>query len=292
MARWVERNIKYIFILPSVLFVAVMIVFPIGYTAYISLFEWSMSSTQAPKWVSFGNYAKLLQDARFWSALGRTFYFTLISIIVELMLGVIIAVLFNRKLKGINLFKTLFLLPMVATPVSIGLVWLLIFEPTIGVANRFIGMFGLKPQMWIASPSQVIPSLALVDIWEWTPMITLIALAGLTSIPQDNYEAAQIDGASSWQMFWKITLPLLLPTVFSAALLRIIDAVKTYDIIYAMTQGGPGYASETLNILGFSLGFQYFQLGYASSLLMLFFFLVLGISSLIIILRKRIEVLQ
>ncbi|TDF97266.1 sugar ABC transporter permease [Paenibacillus piri] len=269
-----------------------MIVFPIGYTAYISFFEWSMSSTQPPQWVFVDNYTNLMQDKRFWLAFARTFYFTSLAIVLEIVLGVAIAVLFNRKFKGINLIKTLFLLPMVATPVSIGLVWLLIFEPTIGVANQLLGLLGINPQLWIASPSQVIPSLALVDIWEWTPMITLIALAGLTSIPHDNYEAAQIDGASSWQMFWKITLPLLMPTVFSAALLRIIDAIKTYDIIYAMTQGGPGYASETLNILGFTLGFQYFQLGYASSLLMVFFFLVLGISSIIIVLRKRLEVFR
>ncbi|GIP31411.1 ABC transporter permease [Paenibacillus sp. J2TS4] len=270
-----------------------MIVFPIGYTTYLSFFDWSMSNQQPPQWVFLDNYKKLLlDDPRFWPAFFRTFYFTLLAIIMEIVLGVAIAVMFNKPFKGKNVVKTLFLMPMVATPVALGLVWLLIFEPTIGFANQVLAFLGIDPQLWIASEKQVIPALALVDIWQWTPMVTLITLAGLSGLPQDYYEAAQIDGASKWQQFWRVTLPLILPTIFAAALLRSIDALKTFDIIYAMTQGGPGFASETLNIYGFTLGFQYFQLGYASSLLMLFFFLVLIISLVILVMRRRIEVLH
>ncbi|GCL72439.1 sugar ABC transporter permease [Paenibacillus naphthalenovorans] len=291
--RFIEKNIKYIFVLPAVLFVGVMIVFPIGYTLYLSFFEWSMSGVQKPVWVFLDNYKHLLfDDERFWAAFGRTFYFTIAAMMFELVLGIAIAVLFNRKFRGKNLVKTLFLLPMVSTPVAIGLVWLLIFEPTIGFGNQFLKFLGLEPLLWIASPDQAIPSLVLVDVWQWTPMISLILLAGLATLPQENYEAAEIDGANVWQMFWKITLPLLMPTIFAAGLLRAIDALKTFDIIYAMTQGGPGFATETLNIYGFQLGFQYFQLGMTSAMLMLFFLLVLGISLLIIQLRRRLEVLN
>lgn len=270
-----------------------MIVFPIGYTLYLSFFEWSMSGVQKPVWVFLDNYMHLLfEDERFWAAFGRTFYFTIAAMIFELVLGIAIALLFNRKFRGKNLVKTLFLLPMVSTPVAIGLVWLLIFEPTIGFGNQFLKFLGLEPLLWIASPDQAIPSLVLVDVWQWTPMISLILLASLATLPQENYEAAEIDGANVWQMFWKITLPLLMPTIFAAGLLRAIDALKTFDIIYAMTQGGPGFATETLNIYGFQLGFQYFQLGMTSAMLMLFFLLVLGISLLIIQLRRRLEVLN
>lgn len=273
------------------LFVGIMIIFPIGYTFYLSFFEWSMSGVEKPKWVFLDNYKNLLfEDKRFWAAFGRTFYFTLLAMFFEMILGVAIGVLLNRNFFGKNLAKTLFMLPMVSTPVAIGLVWLLIFEPTIGFANQLLKWFGLPPQLWIASQEQAIPSLVLVDVWQWTPMISLIVMAGLATLPQDNYEAAEIDGANAWQQFWKITLPLLTPTLFAAGLLRAIDALKTFDIIYAMTQGGPGYASETLNIYGFQLGFQYFKLGMTSALLMLFFLLVLGISLLIVKLRSRLEV--
>nr|WP_235782060.1 sugar ABC transporter permease [Paenibacillus senegalensis] len=282
---------KTIFVLPALLFVGAMIVFPIGYTLYLSFFEWSMSPIDGPIWVALDNYRHLLfSDERFWKAFGRTFYFTFGAMLFQLVLGVAIALLFNRNFRGKNLSKTLFLLPMVSTPVAIGLVWLLIYEPTIGFANQFLRFFGLNPQLWIASPTQAIPSLILVDVWQWTPMITLIVLAGLATLPQENYEAAKIDGANTWQMFWKITFPLLLPTIFAAGLLRMIDAVKTFDLIYAMTQGGPGFATETLNIYGFQLGFQYFQLGMTSAMLMLFFVLILLLCLLVVKLRKRLEV--
>lgn len=289
--RFIEKHVKMIFVLPALLFVGAMIVFPIGYTLYLSFFEWSMSPIDAPVWVALDNYRQLLfNDERFWNAFGRTFYFTFGAMLFQLVLGVAIAVLFNRKFRGKNLIKTLFLLPMVSTPVAIGLVWLLIYEPTIGFANQLLKFIGLDPQLWIASPHQAIPSLILVDVWQWTPMITLIVLAGLATLPQENYEAAKIDGANTWQMFWRITFPLLLPTIFAAGLLRMIDAVKTFDLIYAMTQGGPGFSTETLNIYGFQMGFQYFQLGMTSAMLMLFFVLILLLCLLVIKVRKRLEV--
>ncbi len=288
---WIEKHLKYIFTLPSVLFVLIMIVFPVGYTAYLSFFDWSMSSVSPPKWVFLDNFKKIFfDDPRFWPAFFRTFYFTILAVVTQTVLGVAIALLFFRKFKGSNLVKTLFLLPMVSTPVAIGLVWLLIFEPSIGFANQFLGYFGIDPQLWIASPKQALPAIAMVDTWQWTPMITLITLAGLSQLPNENYEAAAVDGANAWQIFCKITLPLMAPTIFAAVLLRSIDAVKHFDLIYAMTQGGPGYATETLNIYGFANGFQYFKLGYTSAILMVFFMIVLIMSCLILIFRKKTEV--
>jgi multiple sugar transport system permease protein len=208
-------------------------------------------------------------------------------VIVETVLGIAIALLFNLDFRGKNFLKTLFLLPMIATPVAIGLVWLLIYEPTIGFANQFLKLLHLPPQLWLASTKQVLMSLVIVDVWQWTPMIALVVLAGLTSLPTEPYEAAQVDGASRWQVLTKITLPLLQPTILVAVLLRSIDALKTFDIIYSMTGGGPGFSSETINIYGFVQGFSYFKLGMVSSLLMLFFAIVLGMSMLLVTARKR-----
>ncbi|RJE90919.1 sugar ABC transporter permease [Paenibacillus sp. 1011MAR3C5] len=288
--NWFDRNQKWIYTMPAVLFVLLMMVFPILYTFRISFYEWSMSSTTPPKWVGLDNYIALLTDARFWVTVKQTFVFTFGALIVQTVLGVAIAVLLHREFFGKNLVKTIFLLPMVATPVAMGLVWLLIYEPSIGAANTLLKLIGLNPQLWIASPSQVMPSLILMDVWMWTPMISLIVMAGLATLPTEPYEAADVDGASTWQKFWYVTLPLLRPTIIVAVMLRLIDVLKTFDIIYATTQGGPNMKSETLNIYGYTLGFQYFKLGMASTLLVIFFAIVMALTLFMIYVRKRLEV--
>ncbi|AXI10531.1 sugar ABC transporter permease [Oceanobacillus zhaokaii] len=290
MSYWFDKHVKWIYPLPAVLFVALMMVFPIGYTFWLSFNEWSMSNVAPPLWVAFENYKELFADELFRQSLWTTFYFTFIAVAVQTVLGVLLALLLNAHFIGKGIVKTLFLLPMVATPVAIGLVWVLIYEPNVGVANIFLQVMGLPAQEWLASPDLVLPSLIIIDVWEWTPMIALIVLAGLVSLPKDPYEAAIVDGANRFQIFWKITLPLLQPTIYSAVLLRLIDALKTFDIIYATTQGGPGTSSQTLNIYGYVLGFQYFQLGKASALLMVFFAIVLALSILVIFLRKKVGV--
>ncbi len=278
ITRWIDRHIKWVFPLPAVIFILLMMAFPIAYTLYVSLTEWSMSAVTPPKFVGLDNYVEMLTaDTRFWKSVWRTFYFTGLAMLLETFLGVGLALLLNRDFPGKNLLKTLFLLPMVATPVAIGMVWLLMFEPTIGFMNYFLGIFGIPPQPWLASEAAALPSLVLVDVWQWTPMIALIVLAGLVSLPTDPFEAAEVDGASPVQVLWHITLPMLRPTIGVAVILRAIDALKTFDIIYAMTQGGPNYATETLNLYGYTLGFSYFQLGSASSLLVIFFAVVMGV---------------
>ncbi|MFD0679851.1 MULTISPECIES: carbohydrate ABC transporter permease [unclassified Paenibacillus] len=287
---WFDRNIKWIYTMPALLFVLIMMVFPIVYTFRISFYEWSMSATTPPKWVGLSNYTTLLSDGRFWDSVFNTFYFTIVALVLETVLAIAIAMLLYREFRGKNIVKTIFLLPMVATPVAMGLVWMLIYEPTIGVANSLLKAMGLEPLLWLASPNQVIPSLIIVDVWEWTPMIALIVMAGLSTLPSDPYEAADVDGASTWQKFTNITLPLLRPTIVVAVMLRLIDVLKTFDIIYATTQGGPNLASETLNLYGYVLGFQYFKLGMASSLLVIFFAIVMGLTLALIYVRKRMEV--
>ncbi|GIP34625.1 carbohydrate ABC transporter permease [Paenibacillus sp. J2TS4] len=288
--NWIDRNIRYLFSLPAVLFVVLMVIFPLGYTAWISLHEWSMSGMTPPQWVGFANYISLLTDSRFWEATWHTLYFSFGAILVETVLGVAIAVLLNRHFALKNVVKTLFLLPMVSTPVAIAMVWMLIYEPTVGLANTLLGKLGLGPQLWLTSSDTVLHSLMLIDIWEWTPMVTLIVLAGMTTLPQEPYESAVVDGANRWQIFWKITFPLLIPTIVVAMLLRMIDALKTFDIIYATTQGGPGTASETLNTYGYTLGFGYFKIGLGSALIMLFLLLVAIISLLFVFVRNKVGV--
>lgn len=284
---WFNRNLKWIYVLPALLFVLLMMVLPVLYTVRLSFFEWSMSAVSPPVFVGFANYAALFQDERFWDATVNTFYFTIVALAIEVTLGLAVALLLNRKFKGKNIAKTVMLLPMVATPVAMGMVWMLMYEPSIGAANMLLKAIGLEPQLFLASMTQVIPSLILVDVWQWTPMVSLILLAGLSTLPTDPYESADVDGANAWQKFIHITLPLLMPTIIIATMLRLIDVLKTYDIIYATTQGGPNLKSETLNIYGYVLGFQYFKFGYASALLVVFFLIVLALTLLLIMFRNR-----
>lgn len=289
MIKWIDKNIKYIFIFPTLIFVLVCITYPLLYTFQLSFNEWKMSAQKEKVFVGLENYADLFSDTRFWDALWLTLYFTVISVGIATLLGVTIALLLSKVKKGTNVIRTIFLLPMVATPVAIAMIWKLIYDPTIGLANIILKALGLPPSNWLGSPDTVVSSLLIVDIWQWTPMIVLIVLAGISGLDDEIFEAARVDGANEWQTIRKITLPMLMPTILMALMLRMIDCLKTFDLIYATTLGGPGYASTNLNILTYRTAFEYFQMGKASALLIIFFALVLGFSVLFTLFRKRIE---
>lgn len=286
---FVERNLKILFPLPAVTFVVVMMLFPVLYTLFLSFTNWNLTSGMPLNFVWFRSYLRVLKEPRFLSAIGRTFSFTAIALSAESLLGLALALLLNREFKGKPLMKLILLLPLVATPVAIGIVWNLFFDPTIGLANFVLTQLGLPKSSWVSSSATVIPSLALVDIWQWTPMITLIVLAGLAALSQEPYESARVDGASNFQIFSHITLPMIAPTLLTAMILRAIDALKTFDIIYAMTGGGPGYASETMNVMAFKYSFEYFRMGQASVILVFLFLLVLLLSIVIMQVRKHFE---
>jgi multiple sugar transport system permease protein len=286
---WLDRYARWVFPAPALGFVLVMMAFPILYTGWTSLTGWSLSAGTPPDWVGARNYAALVRDERFGMAVVRTGSFTVLAMAVEVVLGVAVALLLNRDYPGKRVVNAIMLLPMMATPVAIAMVWLFMYEPSAGVLNWVLRELALPTPLWIAGPVSVIPALALVDIWQWTPMIILITLAGLAGLPADAYEAAEVDGASPWQTLWRITIPMIMPTVSVAALLRLIDALKTFDIIYAMTGGGPGFSSETLNIYAYQQAFSYFSFGYASSVLVVFFAIVLGMSLLAAYTRRVVE---
>ena len=284
---FVEDHPVLVFTLPASVVVFILMVFPVFYTVYMSLHSWFASSLTAPEFIGLQNFKRAFtQDERFRNAIWLTLYFTLLATALQLVLGVALALLLNRPFRGKGFFRSIFLMPMVATPVAIALVWMMMYNPTLGVMNYLVGLVGLGPYKWVSDVRIVIPALAAVDTWEWTPLITLITLAGLATLPLEPYESALIDGATPAQMFWRITLPLLRPTIVVALLFRSIDCLKTFDIIYVMTAGGPGFASETLNVYTFQVGLFYFHIGYACSLLVILFALVLGVSLILIKVRR------
>lgn len=273
------------FVVPAVLVVGGVIVFPWIFTVWMSLQGWKVG--EPSQFVGLSNYARLFTDARFIDATIHTLIYTALAVILPLVLGVFAALIFHAKFPARGFLRGLFVMPMMATPVAIALVWTMMFHPQLGVMNYLLSLVGIPAQLWIFHPATVIPSLVMVETWQWTPLVMLILLGGLAAIPTEPYESAQIDGASQWQMFRYITLPMLGPFILVAAIIRTIDAVKSFDIIFAMTQGGPGNASETINLYLYSVAFVYYDVGYGSAIALVFFLLVVALSVLLLYLRRR-----
>jgi multiple sugar transport system permease protein len=279
----------WLFAAPAALIVAAVIVFPWIFTLFMSVHDWKVNGDTP--FVGLANYTKMLSDERFLWAIVRTLEFTAASVIAPVILGVWAAVTFAANFLGKGIARTIFVLPMMATPVAIALVWTMMFHPQLGVLNYLLGLAGLPPSGWVYDTSTVIPTLVMVETWQWTPLVMLIVLGGIASLPQDPYEAAVLDGATTWQRFRHITLPLAWPFIVVAAVIRMIDALKAFDTIYVITLGGPGTASETLNILLYQTAFAYYDLGYGSAMVVVFFVLILLISLLLLHVRQK-EIVQ
>lgn len=291
-SHWVNKHRKWVLAAPAMIFIALLLIFPLVWTLYLS-FTNSRGSVRAPlDFVGFENYLGVLTDTdRFWPAVGRTAYFTGGALLFEVVLGIAIALLLWRPFRGERWVRVAILLPLVATPVAIGMMWRLIFEPNIGFANEFLSWFGIPAQPWLSSPDTALTTLVFVDVWQWTPMVTLIILAGLTALPEEPEEAARVDGANWWQRLRFVTLPLLAPTIAAAVILRGIDALKTFDILYATKGKGGGsfHEVETLNIYAYGLSFDYNRYGQASTVLILFFMMIIGLIWIMSLRRKALN---
>jgi multiple sugar transport system permease protein len=273
------------FTAPAAVVVLAVILFPWAFTFYMSSQTWQVGG--AHDWAGLRNYAHLFEDERFlWSVL-RTLYFTALSVAAPMVLGVFAAVCFHREFPLRGLARTIFILPMMATPVAIALVWTMMFHPQLGVLNYLLTSVGLPPSTWVYDVNTVIPTLVMVETWQWTPLVMLIVLGGLASLPADPYEAARLDGASGWQMFRHITLPLVWPFIVVALVIRMIDALKAFDTIFVISGGGPGAASETINLLLYLTAFSYYDMGYASAMVVVFFALIMAISLVLLKVRQR-----
>jgi multiple sugar transport system permease protein len=273
------------FVMPALLVVLAVIVLPWAFTLYMSVHEWKLGG--AYNYVGASNYTRIFTDERFLEAVWHTFLYSALAVILPVVLGVGAALVFHNEFPLRGLLRGIFVMPMMATPVAIAVVWTMMFHPQLGVLNYLLSLVGIPPQLWVFHPSSVIPSLVLVETWQWTPLVMLIVLGGLASLPTEPYESAQIDGASSLQQFWYITLPMIGPFVMVAVIIRLIDALKSFDIIFAITQGGPGNASETLNLYLYSTAFSYYDVGYGSAIAVVFFIIIVALSLLTLHLRAR-----
>ena len=279
-----ERRLFW-FIIPALVLIVGVIIFPWAFTLWMSLFEWRIGSKAT--FVGLENYVGLAGNKRFIESIGHTLYFTALAVVLPLIFGTMAALVFNKKFPLRGFLRGTFILPMMATPVAVALVWTMMFHPQQGVLNYLLSLVGLPPSLWVYSPRWVIPSLVLVEIWHWTPLVMLIVLGGLAAQPVEPLESAMIDGATGWQTFRYITLPMLVPFLTIAAVIRTIDALKAFDTIFVISQGGPGTASETINIYLYLQAFSFYNIGTASAVVVVFFVIVVALSLTLLMLRER-----
>src|SRR5919202_1651787 len=273
------------FVLPALVVVSAVIVVPWAFTVWMSVHEWKLGGAYA--FVGRENYARLLTDPRFIESVWHTVAFSALAVVLPVVLGTAAALVFHEEFPLRGFLRGIFVMPMMATPVAIAVVWTMMFHPQLGVLNYLLSLVGIPPQLWVFHPATVFPSLVLVETWQWMPLVMLIVLGGLAAIPTEPYESADIDGATTWQAFRYITLPLITPFLFIAAMVRMIDAVKSFDIIYAITQGGPGTASETINLSLYSVAFAFYDVGYASAIAVVFFVIIVALAAILLVLRQR-----
>ncbi|MFK3780903.1 carbohydrate ABC transporter permease [Agrobacterium sp. NPDC089420] len=273
------------FVIPALVVISAVIVFPWVFTLWMSAHRWTLGQEQS--FIGFENYIRLASDARFWESLWHTLIYTVLSVVAPLILGTLAALVFDAQFPLRGFLRGVFVMPMMATPVAIALVWTMMFHPQLGVLNYLLSFIHIGPLEWIYNQSTVIPSLVLVETWQWTPLVMLIVLGGLAAVPREPYESAEIDGANAWQKFRYLTMPMIAPFLMIAVIIRSIDAVKSFDIIYAMTQGGPGTASETINIYLYNTAFAYYDIGYGSAMAVVFFIIIVALSFVLLMVRQR-----
>ncbi len=254
---------------------------PIFYSLWMSLWQNNMAMPGTEKFVGLGNYIKMLtDDPNFWTIMRNTFVQVFSTVSLQVVLGLLLALLLSREVKGMGIARSLVMIPMMATPVVIGVIWRFMVNPEFGIINYLLSVLGLRGPDWLGSPGLAMTTIVLSDVWLSTPFVTIIIIAGIISLPKDSFEAAQVDGASASQTFWKVTLPQLMPVIWVAVMFRLIDAFKRFDSIYIMTAGGPGNSTETLNLYAYNMAFSYLDTGYASALAM-FLFLIIGVLSIV-----------
>jgi len=286
-----DRAILNLFIWPTLILLIAMNIFPLFYSLYLSFTDYSAIAREIPIWIGFDNFSKILNDEQLWQYFATTGQYVLLSVGLQTIFGFGMAMLVREKFRGSGLLTTLILVPMMLSPVVVGLFWKLMYNPTFGYVNYLLGFTNpvAAPDFLASSwARESIPGLALiavvlVDAWMWTPFVMLLVLSGLKAIPDYLYEAAAIDRASSWFQFWRITLPQVAPLLLIAVLFRTIEAIKSFDLVMGMTGGGPGGQTELIAINLYRQAFQgQFRTGPASALAYIILIIIIAISNLYI----------
>ncbi len=277
--RKLEDRTKAVFILPAVFWILAFTVFPLLYALYTSFFSFRFG--QINQFVGLQNFGRLFTDGNLHSDLRITLIFVASTVAVEMVLGFALALLLNQEMRGQNVLRAIMTLPLFATPVAVGYLGITIYLETNGPINTFIRALGGQGIPWLSHPVWALVAIIIIDIWQWTPFVFLVSLAGLQSLPQDLYEAAEVDGGAGWQLFRYITLPLMAPVLWLILLLRLVEAFKVFDIPTSLTLGGPGRATEVYSLYTYRTALRFFDHGYAAAQGFLLLFIVMLIVTLL-----------
>lgn len=262
-----SRLTPYMFLAPAALVLAVALFYPICYMIYASFLDWNPSQRIGEaEFVGIRNYVKLFGDPNFRESLWVTLKFAGIVVTLEMIIGVGLALLLDRNIRGMSVLRTLFILPMMIAPIVVGLMWRYMYHPTVGIFNKTLTSWGLEPIPWLSDGSWAFASVIIADIWQWTPFIFILSLAALQSLPSSAIEASKIDGATGWQQIFYIKLPLMLPVLIVTLLLRLIDSFKVLEVILVMTNGGPGLSTEILSLRINRTASEFRELGEAAAM--------------------------
>ena len=277
-----DRALAFYFVLPSLLLLLAINIFPLAWNIYLSFTNYRANMPGFPvRWVGDLNYARLLGSEDVWEYMQHTAHFVGWAMLIQVILGFGLAWLLNRKFKGAGLFITLIALPMMLSKAVVGTFWTYLFQPQAGIFNYIVNFFADVGEFSMLDNADLAPwALILVDTWMWTPFIMLIVMAGLRSVPQDLYEAAEVDGASSWRQFWTITVPMVLPFLMLAVLFRSIECFKLFDMVNELTSGGPGSATELANIFLKRQAFETWRTGYAAAFAVILFVTTFGAANI------------
>jgi multiple sugar transport system permease protein len=281
-----NRGLPFFMLAPAVVVLAALTLFPIGYVIYLSLTDLS-ANTPDGAYIGLDNYRLIRSDPAFWDSLRVTGLFTGGAVMLEFLLGFGIALLLNRRLRGLGVVRTLMLLPMVMTPVIVGLTWRMLYSPTYGILDYLLSQLGLPQPSWLDDGGLALWSVVTVDIWQWTPFMFLLLTAGLHSLPTEPYEAARVDGAGRLATFRHLTLPLMRNIIIIALIFRAIDAFDTFDIIWVLTNGGPGTATQTMTIYSYFQSFRWYNFSYGAALSVIMLLIVAVFCGVMTALMRR-----
>lgn len=280
-----DRRIAQAFILPTIILLVLVNIFPLFYSLYLSFTDYSVIANEPPQWVAFENYEKILSQerSRYWHNFSVTGKYAVLSVGLQLVVGFSMAMLLKEKFKGSGLITTLILIPMMVSPVVVGLFWKLIFDPSKGIFNHIVYMNATAGSEWLSDATLALWAIVIVDVWMWSPFVMLLVLSGLSAIPSYLYEAAAIDRASSWFQFRRITLPQVMPLMLIAVLFRTIEAFKQFDLVMGLTGGSPGDATETVSVRLYREAFLgKFKTGESSALAYIVLVVIIAVSNIYI----------
>ncbi|WP_158228416.1 carbohydrate ABC transporter permease [Pseudonocardia sp. MH-G8] len=276
-------------LVPAMVVTLALVVLPVLYTVWLSLSDRGRDGTNAG-FVGLDNFARMVAAPEFWNSVRVTLVLFAVCLLVETVLGIALGYLLSIDVPGRKVFQGIMLIPAITASVAVALVWMLIYDPTLGAANQILTAVGLDPVVWLGDPDIALWSIALVDVWQWTPFMALIIAAGIRSLPAEPFEAASIDGASGWRKAVHVGLPLLMPVISVAMMLRTVDLVRFFDTVYIMTQGGPVDSTNTLNVYGYRAAFIDQEASYAAALQLSLLLLVVVLAGVFTLWRRRISV--